>query len=256
LMLSLVTCPKMKECVKKKIKLLKLLIILDFLFSFCRTCDIIFKIRVCGEKSVVDMIVKGGIVMYPIILCSVIGFAIFIERLWVLRRKNIIPSEFIHSVEELLKKQKVSEAIFLCERDGSSIAKVFCAGLKNASKGMWLVKESIVDVGGREAVVLEKRLTTLSTIANVSTLLGLLGTISGMIKIFNVLSVVGPGNPGTLAGGIAEALITTFAGLCVAIPATVAHRIVQNRAQSLIFEMEESCSTIVDIMQNSTTTQS
>ncbi len=200
-----------------------------------------------------DVIAKGGIVMYPILLCSIIGLAVFIERLWLMRRKNIIPSELVHNVEELLRKQKVSEATFLCDRDGSSIARVFCAGLKNAGKGMWLVKESIEDVGGREAVMLEKRLPTLSTIANVATLLGLLGTISGMIKMFNVLSVVGPGNPGTLAGGIAEALITTFAGLCVAIPATVCHRIVQNRAESLIFEIEESSFRIIDIMQNSDT---
>src|SRR4030042_674894 len=96
-----------------------------------------------------DVIAKGGIVMYPIILCSIIGLAVFIERLW-------------------------------------------------------LVKESIEDVGGREAVTLEKRLPTLSTIANVSTLLGLLGTISGMIKMFNVLSVAGPRNPRTPAGGTAE----------------------------------------------------
>ena len=193
--------------------------------------------------------------MYPILLCSIIGLAVFIERLWLMRRKNIVPSELVHNVEDLLKKQKVAEAVFLCERNGSSIARVFCAGLKNAGKGMWLVKEAIEDVGGREAVILEKRLPTLSTIANVSTLLGLLGTISGMIKIFNVLSVVGPGNPGTLAGGIAEALITTFAGLCVAIPATVGHRIIQNRAESLIFEMEESSFRIIEIMQNSNTAQ-
>jgi biopolymer transport protein ExbB len=208
-----------------------------------------------GSRKMLDVIAKGGIVMYPIILCSIIGLAVFIERLWLMRRKNVIPSELVHNVEELLKKQKVAEAVFLCQRDNSSIARVFCAGLKNAGKGMWLVKESIEDVGGREAVTLEKRLPTLSTIANVSTLLGLLGTISGMIKMFNVLSVVGPGNPGTLAGGIAEALITTFAGLCVAIPATVGHRIVQNRAESLIFEMEESSFRIVDIMQNSNAAQ-
>ncbi|NTV34263.1 MAG: MotA/TolQ/ExbB proton channel family protein, partial [Deltaproteobacteria bacterium] len=154
----------------------------------------------------IDFIVKGGMFMYPIILCSVIGLAVFLERLWVLRRRTIIPTEFIRNIEDLLRKQKIAEAIFLSEQNGSSIARVFAAGLKNASRGMWLVKESIEDVGGREAIVLEKRLTMLSTIANVSTLLGLLGTISGMIKIFNVLSVVGPGNPGTLAGGIAEAL--------------------------------------------------
>jgi biopolymer transport protein ExbB len=205
---------------------------------------------------VIDFIVKGGIFMYPIILCSIVALAVFLERLWVLRRRTIIPTEFIRNIEDLLRKQKIAEAIFLSEQNGSSIASVFAAGLKNASRGMWLVKESIEDVGGREAIVLEKRLTTLSTIANVSTLLGLLGTISGMSKIFNVLSVVGVGNPGTLAGGIAEALITTFAGLCVAIPATVGHRMIQNRAESLIFEMEEICFKIIDIMQNTSTAQS
>ncbi len=204
----------------------------------------------------IDFIVKGGIFMYPIILCSIVALAVFLERLWVLRRRTIIPTEFIRNIEDLLRKQKIAEAIFLSEQNGSSIARVFAAGLKNASRGMWLVKESIEDVGGREAIVLEKRLTTLSTIANVSTLLGLLGTISGMIKIFNVLSVAGLGNPGTLAGGIAEALITTFAGLCVAIPATVGHRMIQNRAESLIFEMEEICFKIIDIMQNTSTAQS
>jgi biopolymer transport protein ExbB len=205
---------------------------------------------------VIDFIVKGGLFMYPIILCSIIALAIFLERLWVLRRRTIIPTEFIRNIEDLLRKQKIAEAIFLSEQNGSSIARVFAAGLKNASRGMWLVKESIEDVGGREAIVLEKRLTTLSTIANVSTLLGLLGTISGMIKIFNVLSLAGPGNPGILAGGIAEALITTFAGLCVAIPATAGHRMIQNRAESLIFEMEEICFKIIDIMQNTSTAQS
>jgi biopolymer transport protein ExbB len=178
---------------------------------------------------VIDLIDKGGIVMYPIILCSIIGLAVFIERLWVLRRKNILPSDFIRSVEELLRKQKVPEAVFL-----------------------W---ESIEEMGGREAAILEKRLSTLATIASLSPLLGLLGTVSGMIKVFNVISVLGPGNPGPLAGGIAEALITTFAGLCVAIPATVCYSILKNRAESLIFEMEENSMRVVDIMQNSSATQ-
>ena len=127
----------------------------------------------------IDFIVKGGIFMYPIILCSIFGLAVFLERLWVLRRKPIIPTEFIRNIEDLLRKQKITEAIFLSEQNGSSIARVFAAGLKNASRGMWLVKESIEDVGGREAIGLEKRLTTLSTIANVSNLLVLMGTISG-----------------------------------------------------------------------------
>ena len=187
--------------------------------------------------------------MYPIVLCSIIALAVFLERLWVLRRKQILPPEFIRNVEELLKKEKVSEALFLCQSDTSSIARIFLAGLKNAGRGMWLVKESVEERGGREAVILEKRVGILATLANLTPLLGLLGTVSGMIKTFNVISVQGVGNPAPLAGGIAEALITTAAGLCVAIPTLVGHRIIRDKAQSLIFEMEESSIKIVEILE-------
>ena len=189
--------------------------------------------------------------MYPIILCSIIALAVFLERLWVLRRKYVIPGEFIRNVEELLKKRKISEAIFLCQSDTSSIAKVFLAGLKNTGRGMWLVKESIEERGGREGVVLEKHVGILSTIANLTPLLGLLGTVSGMIKTFNVISVQGVGNPAPLAGGIAEALITTATGLSVAIPTLVIYRIIKDKAESLIFEMEENSIKIIEILENS-----
>jgi biopolymer transport protein ExbB len=200
-----------------------------------------------------DLITKGGIFIYPIIFCSILALAVFLERLWVLQRKHVIPSEFIRKVEELLKKQKLSDAIFLCQADPSSIARVFSAGLKNAGRGMWLVKESIEERGGREAAILEKRVGILSTIASLTPLLGLLGTVSGMIKTFNVISVQGVGNPAPLAGGIAEALITTAAGLSVAIPTLVCYRIVKDKAESLIFEMEENSIKIIEIMENSTT---
>jgi len=200
-----------------------------------------------------DLITKGGIFIYPIIFCSILALAVFLERLWVLQRKHVIPSEFIRKVEELLKKQKLSDAIFLCQADPSSIARVFSAGLKNAGRGMWLVKESIEERGGREAAILEKRVGILSTVASLTPLLGLLGTVSGMIKTFNVISVQGVGNPAPLAGGIAEALITTAAGLSVAIPTLVCYRIVKDKAESLIFEMEENSIKIIEIMENSTT---
>jgi biopolymer transport protein ExbB len=188
--------------------------------------------------------------MYPIILCSIVALAIFLERLWVLRRKHIIPEEFIRSVGELLRQQKISEAVFLCQGDISSISNIFSAGLKNIGRGMWLVKEAIEERGGREAVILEKRVGILATIANLTPLLGLLGTVSGMIKTFNVISVQGVGNPAALAGGIAEALITTATGLCVAIPTLVCHRILRDKAESLIFEMEENSIKIIEIMEN------
>ncbi len=198
----------------------------------------------------IDLIVKGGVFIYPIILCSIIAVAVFFERLWVLRRKRIIPTDFIRNVEEQVKKNKISDAIFLCQGDNSSIAKIFAAGLKNSGRGMWLVKEAIEERGGREAVILEKNVGILSTIANLTPLLGLLGTVSGMIKTFNVISLQGVGNPAPLAGGIAEALITTATGLCVAIPALVCYRILKDKAKSLIFEMEENSIKIIEIMEN------
>ncbi len=188
--------------------------------------------------------------MYPIIFCSIVALAIFLERLWVLRRKNIIPQDFINNVEGLLKKQKISEAVFLCQNDMSSIAKIFLAGLRSTQKGMWLVKEAIEERGSREATILEKNVDILSTIANLTPLLGLLGTVSGMIKTFNAISVQGIGNPAPLAGGIAEALITTATGLCIAIPTLVCYRFLKDKASSLIFEMEENSIRLVDLMDN------
>ncbi|MFZ0448284.1 MAG: MotA/TolQ/ExbB proton channel family protein [Desulfatiglandaceae bacterium] len=199
----------------------------------------------------VELIVKGGVFMYPIIFCSIIALAIFIERLWFLRRKNIIPEDFVRQVDDLLRKNKITEAAFLCQSDASSIAKVFLAGLKNARKGMWLVKEAIEERGSREATILEKNVSILATLANLSPLLGLLGTVSGMIKTFNAISVQGIGNPAPLAGGIAEALLTTAAGLCVAIPTLVCYRFLKDRAGMFIFEMEESSIKIVEIMEES-----
>lgn len=198
-----------------------------------------------------DLISRGGVVMYPIILCSIIALGVFLDRLWVLRRKKIIPGEFIRNVEEQVKNQKISEAIFLCQGDDSSIAKIFLAGLKNAGRGMWLVKEAIEEMGGREGVILEKHVGILSTIANLTPLLGLLGTVSGMIKTFNVISLQGVGNPALLAGGISEALITTATGLCVAIPTLVCYRILKDKAEALIFEMEENSLKIIEIIENS-----
>lgn len=197
-----------------------------------------------------DLLIKGGVFIYPIILCSIIALAVFIERLWLLRRKRVIPSEFIRQIEDMLRKQKISDAIFLCQGDSSSIARIFLAGLKSSGRGMWLVKEAIEERGGREAAILEKHVNILSTIANLTPLLGLLGTVSGMIKTFNVISVQGVGNPAPLAGGIAEALITTASGLCIAIPTLVCYRILKDKAESLIFEMEESSIKIIEIMES------
>jgi len=201
---------------------------------------------------VIDLITKGGIAMYPIMLCSIIALAVFIERVWTLRRKRIIPPEFISQIQEKVKARKISEAVYLCQNDGSSIAKIFLAGLKAMGKGMWLVKEAIEDKGTREGMILEKYVGLLSTIAQMSTLLGLLGTVSGMIKTFKAISLAGQ-NPTLLAGGIAEALIATFSGLCVAVPVMAFHRILKDKASSLIYEMEESSLKLIELIEDSNT---
>lgn len=210
----------------------------------------VIRFLITGDGKVIDLIIKGGVFMYPIILCSIVALAVFMERLWVLNRKHIIPEEFIRKISDLLRQQKISEAVFLCQGDSSSIAKIFLAGIKNAGRGIWLVKEAIEERGSREAVILEKNVSILATIANLTPLLGLLGTVSGMIKTFNVISVQGVANPAALAGGIAEALITTAAGLCIAIPTLVCHRILRDKAKYLIFEMEENSVKIIEIMEN------
>lgn len=201
------------------------------------------------ENNVIDLILKGGIIIYPIILCSVIVLAVFLERLWILRRKVVIPAGLVDNVEEKLQQKDIPGALEICKNDDSSIAKIFYAGLKNSGKGMWLVKEAIEERGGREGIILEKNVGILSTVADLSLLLGLLGTVSGMIKTFKVISQSG-GSPSLLAGGIAEALITTATGLCVAIPALVFYRILKDKAESLLFEMEESSIRIIELMEN------
>jgi biopolymer transport protein ExbB len=198
----------------------------------------------------INLAVKGGPFMYPILFCSIVALAIFLERMWILRRKLVIPKDFIFNVEELIKRNKIADAIFLCQGNSSSIARIFLAGLKNAGRGMWLVKEAIEDKGRREGVILERNIGVLLTIANLSPLLGLLGTVSGMIKTFNAISVYGVSSSSApLAGGIAEALITTAAGLLVAIPTLVAYRFLIDKAQILVFEMEESSIRLVDTME-------
>jgi len=160
-----------------------------------------------------------GHVYVPIILCSIIGLAVFLERLWVLRRRTIIPTEFIRNIEDLLRKQKIAGSHLPLRAKRLLHCPRFRCRPQEREQGHVAGERVHRRRGGQRGGRSRETPDHPVTIANVSTLLGLLGTISGMIKTFNVLSVVGLGNPGTLAGGIAEALITTFAGLCVAIPA-------------------------------------
>jgi biopolymer transport protein ExbB len=196
-----------------------------------------------------ELFVKGGILMYPIAFCSIIALGIFLERIWVLRRGHVLPRDFLIEVEDLVMRRKRPEAISLCKRNNSSIAHVVRVGIENYGKKRDVIKEKIEEVGRREAASLERYINVIGTIAGVSPLLGLLGTVSGMIKSFNIISMQGVADPTSLAGGISEALITTAAGLVVAIPTFVIYRYLSNKADSLILEMEENSIRMVDLVK-------
>ena len=197
----------------------------------------------------IDFFTKGGIFMYPILLCSITALAIFIERLWNLRRVQVLPLELVNEVEDLIRREKIHEAAMLCQNNRSSVAQIFLVGLKNFGRRREEIKDHLEEVGRQQSASLERFVEGLGTIAGVSTLLGLLGTISGMINVFSVISTQTVVNPGSMAGGISEALITTYAGLSVAIPTIVMYKYLQSRANTLILEMERRSVRLVDLLK-------
>jgi biopolymer transport protein ExbB len=197
----------------------------------------------------IDFFIKGGIFMYPILLCSITALAIFFERLWNLKRSRVVPLDLVREVEALIRKGNIPGATMRCQQSRSAIARILLAGIKNVGKRREIIKEYLEEVGRQESASLERFVEGLGTIAGVSTLLGLLGTVSGMIKIFSVISTQTVVNPGSLAGGISEALITTYAGLTVAIPTIVMYKYLQSKTNALILQMEEHAIRLVDLLK-------
>lgn len=191
------------------------------------------------DSSVVEFMKKGGVFMYPILLCSVVGLSIFLQKMWMLRVQRIIPEQFLNDLYGFLSQGKIPEATVISRTNGSSVARIALTAIENSNKPKEELKEEIEVVGRKEAQELGRYIEGLGAISNVSTLLGLLGTISGMIKIFKVISEQTIVNPPSLAGGISEALYTTAFGLLVAIPAYIAYKYTLGKADNLISEMEE-----------------
>lgn len=195
-----------------------------------------------------QFVMKGGYLMYPIILCSILTLAILFERLFALRRSRIIPEKFIIEVSDLVRQQRMEDALTQCRLNDSSISRILMAGISRYQRSRQQVKEAIEDIGRLEAANLERYLAILGTIAGIAPLLGLLGTVTGMIKAFSVISHAGIGNPQMLAGGISEALITTAAGLTVAIPAFVFYKLLRSRVDKRILRMERVSIELLDLI--------
>ena len=186
-----------------------------------------------------EIVQAGGWLMVPIIACSVIAAAIILERLWTLQEKRVLPKHIVAYVRDWMQHNELEPEHLQKLHQSSPLGQILAAGLASRGAPRDVVRERIEDSGRHVVHELERYLNPLHTIASISPLLGLLGTVVGMIKVFASIMAVGVGNPASLAGGISEALITTAAGLSVAIPALIGHRYLRGRVDGLVVKMEK-----------------
>jgi len=192
-----------------------------------------------------EIVQSGGWLMVPIVLCSIVAAAIILERLWTLQPSRVVPHELTDKVWHWVEARQIQDKHIAALQANSPLGRILAAGLANRHRSREVIKEAIEDTGRHVVHELERFLGALGTIAGISPLLGLLGTVVGMIKTFNAITTQGVGNPGALAGGIAEALITTAAGLSVAIPALIGYRYLRGRVDGLVVQMEKEAMRLV-----------
>lgn len=197
-----------------------------------------------------ELVQAGGWLMIPIILCSIISAAICIERFWTLRPSQVAPRNLLAQVWTWVRHNQMDNKRLRELRMNSPLGQILAAGIANHRRGREAMKESIEEVAAQVVHDLERYLNTLGTVAAITPLLGLLGTVIGMIKVFTAIRLEGTGNAAVLAGGISEALITTAAGLTVAIPSLFFYRFFQRRVDELVIYMEQEAIKLVDVFNN------
>lgn len=202
-----------------------------------------------GFSTVWELVKAGGWMMLPIILCSIAAAGIVAERLWTLRPARVTPANLLAQVWRWIKDKKLNNQKLKELREDSPLGQILAAGLANSKHGREIMKECIEEAAARVIHELERYLNALGTIAGIAPLLGLLGTVLGMIEIFSSFMGSGMANAPMLAGGISKALITTAAGLMVAIPALFFHRYLQRRVDELVVGMEQEAIKLVEMVQ-------
>jgi len=199
-----------------------------------------------------QLLQKGGPVMVLILLCSIIALAIIIERLINLHRSKIDTQEFLDKIKNILRSDKVMQALQLCDNTPGPIAHIIKAGVLKHDRPRSEIRENIDDAASYEIPKLEKNIKILATIAHIAPLLGLLGTVTGMVEAFQIVeqkaTLLNPINPSDLAGGIWEALLTTVAGLSVAIPSFIAYNYLVSRIEGFVLDMEVSSTHLVEVL--------
>lgn len=193
--------------------------------------------------------------MAPIILCSILTLTIIAERSWALRRSNVVPDGLGEQVEKWASQHELDRRHIDQLRSGSALGRVLAAALVNRHRSRTLIKEAVEDTGRHVVHQLERFLNTLGTIAGISPLLGLLGTVIGMIEVFSAILTHGVGNANNLAGGISQALITTAAGLSVAIPSFFFYRYFKGKVETYVVSMEEQAITLIEAIDRGNVAQ-
>lgn len=196
-----------------------------------------------------EIVRAGGPLMWPIILCSITAAAIVLERLWTLQDKRVLPPELSQQVWKLIEANQVNDKVIAALEHNSPLGKVLAAGLANRHRPREILMERLEDTGRHVVWELERFLNTLGTIAGIAPLLGLLGTVTGIIRSFNAIQAGGMGDPRALSGGIAEALIATVAGLCVAIPSLIAYRYLRGRVDRIVVGIEKNAMRMADALE-------
>ena len=200
-----------------------------------------------------ELVQAGGWLMVPILLCSVIAAAICVERFWTLRPTQIAPKNLLAQVWNWIRNNEMDSRKLRELRNGSPLGQILAAGISHHKRGREQMKEGIEEVANHVIHEMERYLNTLGTVAAVTPLLGLLGTVIGMIKVFTAIKLEGTGNAAVLAGGISEALITTAAGLSVAIPSLFFSRFFTRRVDELVINMEQEALKLVEVLNNDRT---
>ncbi|MDH5405883.1 MAG: MotA/TolQ/ExbB proton channel family protein [Candidatus Aminicenantes bacterium] len=199
--------------------------------------------------TLIEFLKAGGIVMIPLIFCSLLALAIIIEKLLNLRPAKIIDSKKFETIVTLIEGGMVDKAKEVCRKNPEIMGNMIGAVLENRHLERDEIKGILADVGRQEVSKLEKHLGILGTVAGVSPLLGLLGTVAGMIRVFKIIAVTGVGEAGALSGGISEALITTATGLSIAIPTLVMYNLFNDRAEKIILELENYSLKVMQIVK-------
>jgi biopolymer transport protein ExbB len=189
--------------------------------------------------GVLELVLAGGPFMWPILLCSVIAAGIILERIWTLQRRRVMPPDLTRRIWALVEAGQANDKVIAALEVNSPLGKLLATGLANRHRPRAVLMERLEDAGRHVAHDLDRFINTLGTIAGVAPLLGLLGTVTGIIKAFEAIHTQGLGDPRILSGGISEALITTAAGLVVAIPSQVAYRYLRGRVDGTVVQIEK-----------------